>query len=272
MNVINNRRFNLLVVFSIILFAIIGCDPKPINENDILIGTIAGPETELVEVAKEVALKKYNLNVNIVPFNDYVEPNRALAEGEINVNMFQHQPYLDQVVEKQKLPLVSIGKLFIYPMGIYSEKHKSFDAIPRNAVVAVPNDVSNQSRSLLLLAKANLITLKENVDSNSYGIGDIATNPKNLKFEEVDPAFMVRMLPDLDLAIINTNYAAMARLLPNRDALIAEDRESRYANILVVRAEDKDKEQFKQLIEAFHSEEVINKAQKLFNNQAIIAW
>lgn len=263
---------NIFLLFGAISFFMVGCEPKIVNTNDILIGTIAGPETELVEVAKEVALKKYNLNVNIVPFNDYVEPNRALAEGEININMFQHQPYLDQVVDKQKLPLVSIARLFIYPMGVYSEKHKNFSTVGQNAVVAIPNDVSNQSRSLLLLEKAGLITLDKSVDSNSYSINDIVSNPKKLRFQEVDPAFMVRMLSDLDLAVINTNYAAMARLLPNRDALIAEDKQSKYANVLVVRAEDKDKEQFKLLIDAFHSDEVVSKAQKLFNNQAIIAW
>jgi D-methionine transport system substrate-binding protein len=260
-----------LCLISIIILS--NCSKNTIDPNIVLIGTIAGPETELVEVAKQVAKKQYNLTVNIVPFNDYVEPNRALAEGEINANMFQHQPYLDQVKAHSQLPIISIGELFIYPMGVYSHKYKKLSDLPNNAKVAIPNDASNQERSLLLLEKAGLITLEHNDSPNmSISKQKIIANPKNLQFEEVDPAFMVRMLDDLDLAVINTNYAAMAKLLPNRDALYAEDKESKYANILVVRDQDKDQEKFKQLLSALRSPEVISKAKELFNNQVIEAW
>lgn len=255
-----------------------GCDPKPKQQNDdntVLIGTIAGPETELVEVAKDIAQEKFQLTVFVVPFNDYVEPNRALAEGEINANLFQHQPYLDEVNLKQKsaqaAPLVSIAKMFIYPMGAYSEKYKKIADIPQNAVVAIPNDTSNQARSLLLLQKVGLIKLKPG-NEQKVSKNDLASNPKNLKFEEVDPAFMVRMLADVDLAIINTNYAAIAGLLPKRDALFYEDAESKYANILVVRSDDKDQAKFQKLIKALQSPEVLAKADQLFNGQAIKAW
>lgn len=260
--------FALVIVNCILL---ISCVPKTSGaENVILLGTIAGPETELVEIAKTVAKDKFGLDIHIVPFNDYVEPNRALVEGEINANMFQHQQYLDEAIHRQNLKLVNVGKLFFYPMGIYSDRHKKLSDIPESAVVAVPNDISNQARSLLLLQKAGLITL--NINGGTSSIKDIATNPKNIKFEEVDPAFMVRMLSDVDFAVINTNYAAMARLLPNRDALYTEEKDSVYANILVVRAEDQDKKIFKLLLESIRSPEVIKKAEQLFNKQAVVAW
>ena len=261
----------LLSHIMIILLSLGGCGPKAEDHNAILIGTIAGPETELVEVVKDVAKKQYDLDVHIVPFNDYVEPNRALAEGEINANMFQHQPYLDEVVASQKYPLISIGALFIYPMGVYSDKYKDITELKSGATVVIPNDVSNQERSLLLLEKAGLIKLKTDPEGHLNKF-DVIENPKNIKFEEVDPAFMVRMLPDVDLAVINTNYAAMAGLLPSRDALFVEDKESKYANILVIREEDKDQEKFKLLLQAFHSDEVVKQAAKQFQNQAIVAW
>jgi len=261
--------FIITLVYSLLIS---GCGKKNISdENTILIGTIAGPETELVEIAKVVAKKQYNLDVHIVPFNDYVEPNRALIEGEIDANMFQHLPYLDHVISSQNYKLISMGALFIYPMGIYSEKYKKLSDVPYNAIIAIPNDISNQTRSLLLLEKAGLIKLKNNNLAN-ISKNDISDNPKNLILQEVDPAFMVRMLSDLDLAVINTNYAAMANLLPNRDALFAENKNSRYANILVVRVEDKDQEKFKQLLKALRSPEVIQKADKLFNGQALAGW
>lgn len=267
------KHFFKACIFLLIIFSF-GCDPKPKvqdDDNTVLIGTIAGPETELVEVAKDIAEKQFNLTVFVVPFNDYVEPNRALAEGEINANMFQHQPYLDEVNSKHKSPLVSIAKMFIYPMGAYSEKYKKIADIPQNAVVAIPNDTSNQARSLLLLQKVGLIKLKPG-DEQRVSKNDVVSNPKNLKFEEVDPAFMVRMLSDVDLAVINTNYAAIAGLLPKRDALFYEDTESKYANILVVRSDDKEQGKFQKLIKALQSPEVLAKATQLFNGQAIKAW
>ncbi len=268
-----SRILNLACLAFLLLLS--ACGKKiEIGPNSILVGTIAGPETELMEVAKKVAKTKYDLDIKIIPFNDYVEPNRALNEGEINANMFQHKPYLAEAVTKQNLKIVSIGSLFIYPMGIYSYRYKKITEIPDKAVVAVPNDTSNQARSLLLLEKAGLISLKDKTMDNlaNIGLNDIKSNPKQLKFQEVDPAFMVRMLSDIDLAVINTNYAAIANLLPNRDALVSEDKNSRYANILVVREQDKDQDKFKKLLQALRSEEVQKTAQKLFQGQALSAW
>jgi len=258
-------------LISLMCLSLVACSPKERADNELLIGTISGPETELVEVAKKVAKDKYGLNIKIIAFEDYIMPNTALAEGEIDANMFQHQPYLDVVLEKQKYPIESIGKMYIYPMGIYSKKHKSLDELPKGAVIGIPNDPSNAARALRLLAKANLIQIP---NSNDLELTPkkIYANPKELVIKEIAAAQLPRVLPEVDAAIINTNYAIPAGLMPNRDAIFIEGSDSPYANIVVVRSNEKDKEKFKQLMESLHSPEVTNAAKKLFNDQAIAAW
>ncbi|MGD9590975.1 MAG: MetQ/NlpA family ABC transporter substrate-binding protein [Candidatus Berkiella sp.] len=258
-------------LISLVFLLLTACSPKERADNEIYIGTISGPETELVEVAKKVAKQKYNLDIKIISFEDYVMPNTALAEGEIDANMFQHQPYLDVVLEKQKYPIESIGKMFIYPMGVYSKKHQSLQDLPDGASIAIPNDPSNGARALRLLAKANLIQIP---NSNDLELTPkkILSNPKNLVIKEIPAAQLPRVLSEVDAAVINTNYAIPAGLMPNKDALFIEGSDSPYANIVVVRTSEKDKEKFKQLMQALHSQEVTDEAKKLFSDQAIPAW
>ncbi len=239
--------------------------------NEIRIGTIAGPETELMEVAKHVAAAKYHLNLKIVEFTDYVLPNQALADGSIDANMFQHQPYLDETLAAKSYKLSPIGKTFIYPMGLYSKKIKNIAELPRDAIVAVPNDPSNEARALLLLEKAGLIKLKPGINLKATP-QDILENRKQIKFTELDAAQLPRILADVNLAAINTNYAMVAGLLPSKDALFTENTDSPYANIVVVRTEDKNKPKYAQLMEALHSKEVVDRAKILFKGQAIPAW
>lgn len=242
------------------------------KNNEIRVGTIAGPETELMEVAKHVADAKYALNVVIVPFTDYVLPNQALADGSIDANMFQHQPYLEETIKAKGYQLSSIGKTFVYPMGIYSKKIKNISDAPTGAIVAIPNDPSNEARALLLLAKTGLIELKPETISSMPTLQDIKNNPKNLQFKELDAAQLPRVLVDVDLAVINTNYAMLAGLLPSRDALFIESANSPYANIVVIRTQDKNKPKYNKFMEALHSSEVVSRANKLFQGQAIKAW
>lgn len=243
----------------------------PRAANEIKIGTIAGPETELVEVAKNVAAQKYGLNVEIVQFTDYVLPNQALADGSIDANMFQHLPYLNTAIAAKGYKITPIGKTFIYPMGLYSNKITNIGDLRQNAVVAVPNDPSNEARALLLLAKAGIIKLKPGTDLNASP-QDITDNPKQIKIKELDAAQLPRVLADVDLAAINTNYAMVAGLIPTRDALLLESKDSPYANIVVVRTDEKDAPKFANLMAALHSPEVLNKAKSLFQGQAIPAW
>lgn len=250
---------------------ILGCSPKERGEHEIYIGTISGPETELVEVAKKVAKDRYHLNLTIITFEDYIMPNTALAEGEIDANMFQHQPYLDVVLAKQKYPIESIGKMFIYPMGIYSKKFKNLADLPNGAVIGIPNDPSNAARALRLLAKAKLISIPD-VNDLELTPKKIYANPHGLVIKEIAAAQLPRVLPELDAAIINTNYAIPAGLIPHRDALFLEDKDSPYANIVVIRTKDKQQEKFHQLMEALHSPEVLAASKRLFADQAIPAW
>lgn len=271
----HKKIVKLSILLILLVTTFFGCEQKNDLRNTILLGTIAGPETELVEVAKQVAKQKYNLDIHIIPFNDYLDLNIALAKGEINANMFQHMPYLNQVIKQHKLDITNLGELFIFPVGIYSDKYKTIDdlkKLPNHAIVAIPFDASNKARSLLLLQQANLIKLNPNIKKKNFTLNDIIENPYKLKFLSLDPAYMIRLLPELDLAVINTNYAIMGRLYPNIDALITEKENSNYANILAVRTEEKNQEKYQRLLKSLRSPEVVAKAKNLFHNQVFVAW
>lgn len=239
------------------------------DKNTIVVGTIAGPETELMEVAKDVAQKQYGLNIKIKTFSDYVIPNIALNEGSLDANVYQHLPYLEAAIKSRGYKLVSIGKTFIYPMAAYSNKIKSIDQLPDNAIVAIPNDPSNEARALLLLQKAGLIKLNKTFDATVLNITD---NPKHLQFKTLDAAQLPRSMDDATLVVINTNFAVAAHLSPQKDGLLIEDKNSPYANIIVVRKADKNKKTLHELVEALHSKAVLDKAKVLFKDQAIPAW
>lgn len=267
---------SVLACFAILFTA--GChQSKNRGDDEIYVGTIAGPETDLMKVAQDVAKQKYHLNIKIITFEDYNTPNTALADGAIDANMFQHQPYLDYVVENKHYPIMSIGKTFIYPMGIYSHKYKSLETVPVGAIVAIPNDPSNGARALRLLNTAGLIQLGDKSGAHSKNdvqltIKDISDNPKKLVLKELDAAQLPRALDDVDIAVINTNFAIPAGLKPKKDAIFLETKDSPYANVVVVRTSEKDLPKFKHLMEALNSKEVLDKADHLFDGQAIAAW
>lgn len=263
-------RVKYLLISLLCVFCV-ACSPKPRADNEIYIGTISGPETQLVEVAKAVAKKRFGLNVTIVSFEDYVLPNTALAEGDIDANMFQHQPYLDVIVEKKQYPISTLGKMYIYPMGIYSKKYQSLDQLPNGATIGIPNDPSNGARALRLLAKAKIFEVPD-LNDLSLSPKSITANPKNIHIKEIAAAQLPRVLDDLDAAAINTNYAMPAGLTPSKDALFIEQQDSPYANLVVVRTADMDQKKYQQLMQALHSPEVQAAAKKLFSDQAIPAW
>ncbi len=246
------------------------CSKKD-SANTIRVGTIAGPETQLMSIAKKVAEKNYGLKIEIVTFNDYTMPNMALNEGSIDANVFQHQAYLDSSTAEHHFNLRAIGKTFIYPMAIYSKKITRLTQIHHDAVVTIPNDPTNETRALLLLQDAHLITLK-NATSNNLTSHDIESNPYNLTLKELDAALLTRTLEDAELSVINTNYAAPAGLLPTKNGLFSESGNSRYANIIVVRSDEVNKPAFKQLEEALHSKEVQVAAKEIFQGTAKPAW
>lgn len=256
-----------ILTYCVLLLSLVACN-KP-SPNTLVIGAIAGPETELIETAKEVAKNKYNLDIKIVAFNDYNLPNEALQDGSLDANVYQHLPYLQSAIAAHHYKIESIGRTFVYPVGIYSKKIKSLDQLPEKAMVAVPNDPSNEMRALQLLEKAHLITLKS---TNNTGLQDIESNPKNLQFKEMDAAQLPRILPDVDIAVINTSFALPAGLTPSRDALFTEDKDSPYANIIVIRSDSTKKEQLELFVKALNSDEVKEKAKQLFGDAATPAW
>ena len=261
---------SFFVIATVFLFGLTGCS-QPKNPSDIRVGTISGPETKLVEAAKETAQKQYGINIKIVEFSDYSMPNAALNEGSLDANVFQHSPYLESAIKNKHYDLVVIGKTFIYPVGIYSKTLKNVNQIQNGAKVAIPNDPSNEARALLLLEKTGLIKLKKGIDTNATYL-DIVSNPKKLDIKELDAAELPRTLDDVALAVINSNYAVAAGLSPEKNAIFLEDSHSPYANIIVVRKQDENNPKLKALVASLHSEPVLKASKELFNGGAIPAW
>ena len=218
------------------------------------VGATAVPHAEFLEQIKP-ELAKENIDLQIVEFNDYVQPNLTLNDGELDANFFQHKPYLDEFVSEHSVKLTSAGGVHIEPMGIYSHKVKAVDELPENATIAIPNDPTNGGRALLLLAKAGVITLKDNNDIKAT-VQSVVENPKNIKFQEVDAAQLPRVLDDVDAAVINTNYAMQAGFVPEKDALMIEDSTSPYVNIVAVREGDENRPEIQALMKALRSDTV----------------
>lgn len=258
------RFLSLITLF----ISLVACGPKP-DKNTLTVGAIAGPETELVKVAAKVAHDQYGLTINIVEFSDYNLPNAALQDGSLDANVYQHLPYLQAAIKAHHYDLEPIGKTFIYPTGIYSTKMKSLAELPSHALIALPNDPSNEARALLLLQQAGLITLKS---TRNGSIQDIDSNPKQIQFKELDAAQLPRVLPDVSAAIINTTFAIPAGLVPSRDALYLEGKDSPYANLIVIRRDSTKRENLLKLVKALNSDEVQKEAHRLFGEGAISAW
>lgn len=262
---------NSIITISAILILLCGCVDSKRDPSEILVGTIAGPETELVQIAADTLKKKDGIKIKIIEFNDYALPNTALNDGSIDVNVFQHQPYLEETIKNKHYNLVVIGKTFVYPMGIYSKSLKDVKNVPEGARVAIPNDPSNEARALFLLEKAGLIGLKKGVGTSAT-TADIIQNPKKLQIKELDAAQLPRALNDVNLAVINSTYAVPAGLSPEKDAIYVENMRSPYANLIVVRQQDEHNPKFLALVRALHSKEVQDKAKELFHDSAIPAW
>ncbi|MBI6656451.1 MULTISPECIES: MetQ/NlpA family ABC transporter substrate-binding protein [Pseudomonas] len=212
------------------------------------------PHAEILEFVKP-ALAKEGVDLKVKVFTDYVQPNVQVAEKRLDANFFQHQPYLDEFNKAKGTHLVSVGAVHLEPLGAYSSKYKKLADLPDGANVVIPNDATNGGRALLLLAKNGLITLKDPTNILST-IKDITGNDKNLKFRELEAATLPRVLTQVDLALINTNYALEAKLDPSKDALVIEGSDSPYVNILVTREDNKDADAVKKLVAALHTPEV----------------
>ncbi|MBW8797179.1 MAG: MetQ/NlpA family ABC transporter substrate-binding protein [Streptomyces sp.] len=214
------------------------------------------PHAEILDYIKDNLAKKAGLDLEVKEFTDYITPNTATEDGSVDANYFQNKPYLDDFNEKRGTHIVPVVTVHLEPLGLYSHKVKSADALKSGATIAVPNDAVNEARALKLLAANDLITLKAGAGSEATP-QDIAKNPKNLKFKEVEAAQTARSLDDVDAAVINGNYAISAGIKPAADALVLESaKDSPYGNFLAVKKGNEKDPRVKKLAKLLTSPEV----------------
>ncbi len=274
------KIFTLLACLLVLTLVFTGCTKKKdSSESDetsgnnlvtLKIGATPVPHSEILEFVKP-KLEEKGIKLEIKEFTDYVTPNLALAEKEIDANFFQHLPYLESFIKEKNLDLVSVAKTHVEPLGLYSKKISSIDELKDGAVITIPNDPTNEGRALILLDAKGLIKLSDDAGLEATE-NDIIENPKNLVFKPIDAAQLPRTLEDVDASIINTNYALEGNLNPSKDALLIEGNESPYANIIAVRPEDKDSEKIKALVEILQTEEVKQFIEEKYNGSIVPAF
>ncbi|SDN87098.1 D-methionine transport system substrate-binding protein [Psychrobacillus sp. OK028] len=247
-----------------------GSEDKVQEEVTLKVASLIPPMTEILELVKP-KLAAESIDLEIVVLGDNVQPNSALAAGEVDVNFFQHVPYMEEFNRNNDAELVPIVPIYFANYGTYSKEYNSMDELPEEAVIAIANDVSNIDRSLALLAQHNVITLKEKTGPY-YTKADIVENPKNYKFEEVDLLMLARMYDDADAVVMTPAYAAPLNLTPKSDALITEGDDNDFAITLVARKDNKDSEAIKKLAEAMTSPEVREFLEKNYDETAIPAF
>ncbi|MCK4257703.1 MAG: MetQ/NlpA family ABC transporter substrate-binding protein [Halanaerobiales bacterium] len=228
------KKLYVLLVGALLL---LGLFVGGVSAKDVIkIGATPVPHVEILEFIKPILLEK-GITLEIIEFNDYVQPNLALADGELDANFFQHIPYLNTFSNDRHLGLDYIAGVHIEPLGLYSKKISKIEELKKGSIVAIPNDPTNEGRALLLLQAAGLIKLDEQAGLEATPI-DIVENPLKLKFRELDAAQLPRVLEDVAGAIINTNYALNADFVPLEDAIIIEGSQSPYVNVIAVRKSD----------------------------------
>ena len=228
--------------------------PALAQDKPLKIGVTAGPHAQIFEQVKKVA-EKDGLKIQIIEFSDYVQPNAALAAGDLDANSYQHKPYLDQQIQDRGYKFVPVGYTVNFPIGIYSKKVKRLEDLKEGARFGIPNDPTNGGRVLLVLQDKGLIKLRPEAGLKATPL-DVVSIPKKLRFVELDAAQLARSLDDLDASAVNTNYALPAGLHPGRDAIAQESAKSPYVNLIAVREQDKDKPWVSKLVKAYQSEPV----------------
>ncbi|HZG21829.1 MAG TPA: MetQ/NlpA family ABC transporter substrate-binding protein [Herbaspirillum sp.] len=239
-------------------------------EDQIKMGVTAGPHAEIMEQVKKL-LEKDGVQMKVIEFTDYIQPNAALAAGDLDANSYQHQPYLDAQIKDRGYKFVSVGTTITFPMGVYSKKIKSLNDLKQGARVGVPNDPTNGGRALLVLQAKGVIKLKADAGLKATPL-DIVENPKKIKIIELDAAQLPRSLDDFDAAVINGNYAESAGLSPTKDAIAVEASTGPYANVIAVRIADKDKPWVAKLVKAYHSPEVKKFVLEKYKGSVITSW
>lgn len=250
------------------LSLLLGCG-KGEKDKTLTIGVTAGPHVEIMEFVK-VRAHEAGLEVKIIEFNDFILPNSALNNGAIDANSYQHLPFLEEQIKSRGYSLSSIGKTVLLSMGIYSKKVENLNALKEGAKVAIPNDPTNGGRALLLLQEEGLLVLKPGVGFMATVL-DIEANPKMLKIIEIESPQIPRTLSDVDIAVINTDWALLGRV--DADMRLAlESKESPYANIFVVRTEDKGRKDILKLLKIYQTRETADFMKERYGDAVIPAW
>ena len=276
----NFKKLSVLAAAALMAVAFLaagcGSDSQTTASSDknvtVTVGATPVPHAEILNEIKPL-LAKEGVDLKVVEFTDYVKPNLALNDKELDANFFQHTPYLDKFNSEHGTKLKAIAKIHVEPMGIYSRKIKDLKDLADGAKVAIPNDPTNLGRALLLLQKEKLITLKEGKGLLPTAL-DITENPRHLQIMELEGAQLPRVLddPKVDVAIISTTYIQQTGLSPVHDSVFIEDKNSPYVNILVAREDNKNAENVKEFLQSYQSPEVAKAAETIFNGGAVPGW
>lgn len=279
------KKFAILLSILLVLGVLAACGGKEtatetstsnegeeaqLNQEKIKVGATSGPQEQILEVAAKVAAED-GLEIEVVSFSDYIMPNTALDEGELDANSYQHKPFLDTFNEDHGTNLVPVGKTILNPMGIYSTEYDSMEDLPKGSKFGLPSDPTNGSRALAILADAGYIKIKEGKE-NDATVYDVEENKYELEFIELDAAQIPKQLPELAAAAINTNFALEAGLSPKEDSILLESTDSPYVNYIVAREENKDDPVIQKLVKAYQSEEVKQYILEEFKGSMIPSW
>lgn len=239
-------------------------------QHTVRVGIMSGEDEDVWRVVAANAAQ-HGIDVKVTTFSDYTQPNEALAQHDLDANSFQHKPYLDAQIAARHYAIVPVGFTYVQPIGLYSRKHASIAALPTGATIGVPNDPSNEGRSLLLLQSYGLIKLRDNVGLLPTA-RDIASNPKQIKIKELDAGIVGRSIDDLTAAVVNTDWALKSNLT-QQDRLATEAVENNpYRNFIAVKQGDENKPWVKTLVASYENDTVKQTLAKVYKGTALPAW
>ncbi|AQH02744.1 metal ABC transporter substrate-binding protein [Burkholderia sp. KK1] len=263
--------FKTLMLPLLFAWGIASVQPAVAASQTVRVGIMSGEDEDIWRAVAANAARR-GITVKVTTFSDYTQPNEALAQHDLDANSFQHKPYLDAQNKARHYDIVPIGYTYVQPIGLYSRRVKSVDALPQNAVIGVPNDPSNEGRALLLLQANGLITLRENVGLLPTA-RDIATNPKHVQIKELDAGIVGRALDDLDAAVVNTGWAFKTGIKVPQERIAQEKVEGNpYRNFLAVNAKDAQASWVKELVESYQQENVAATIRSLYHGAVLPAW
>lgn len=266
-----SRRAALTVAASAATFiALAAPSPSFAEDKSIKVGIMSGEDEDVWRVVTSEAAKK-GLKIETITFNDYTQPNEALERGEIDANAFQHQPYLDNQIKQNGYHIVRVGYTGVWPIGLYSKKHKSVAELPEGAVIGVPNDPSNEGRALRILQNEGLIKLKDGTGILAT-IADVAENPKNIEIKELDAGIVGRSIDDLDAGVVNTDWALKSGLSPAERVAQEPIADNPYRNFIAVKEENKDADWVKTLVSSYQNDTVKAEFDKVYKGTGLSAY